>query len=187
VKRRDLTLAPAYTDELVNKYNEPAKRIMGVNYASDTTAASLKTRLHTWTVQVAGLAEVNALQQEHRDDLARAAAVQRFYREAGLSGHAEFLALGASCAPWTGVNNCTGTLQDAHVKHYDILKPKFEFDGFEPGEDLPPTRPEDLRRGDPVTVAEEVAFLEKQLCQELETWNYTRQAQRSNCENSPRL
>jgi hypothetical protein len=165
VPRRKLTLKPAYTTDLENKYGEDVSRIMGITHTSATEQASLKTRAHTWTVQVAGLADIDAAQAIHRDDMARAAAVERFYREAGLSGHSEFLALGAPCAPWTGVNNCTAPLQNSHVLHYDILKPKFDFEGFEHEPWAIAYKPENNRRGDPETVAAEVAILEK------ETWH----------------
>jgi hypothetical protein len=167
VPRRLLTLSPAYTTDKVNKYGEAVSRIMGVAYSSATAQASLQTRLNTWTVQVAGLAEVNAMQAEHRAELATAAAVQRFYRAAGLSGHSEFLALGASCAPWTGVNNCTDTTEKLAFEGFD-------FSGFEPEDGEIPCSPEYLRRGDPVTVAEEVAFLEDEQWTNEQNWKHQR-------------
>ncbi|MBV5345920.1 MAG: replication endonuclease, partial [Rhodoferax sp.] len=40
VRRKDLTLSPAYDKELLNKYDEETSRIVGVNFESDTAAAS---------------------------------------------------------------------------------------------------------------------------------------------------
>ena len=162
-KRRDLTLSPAYSSATVNKYGEQASRIMGVNYTSDTASASIQTRLHNWVVQVAGLAEVNAMQAEHRAELATTAAVQRFYRAAGLSGRAEFLAIGAADSPWTGVNNCT----PENEKPREV----FDFSGFEPGEGGQiPYLPEYNRTGEPGQVAEEAAILEE-LWEQQQKWN----------------
>jgi len=158
VRRSELTLSPAYAKDQVNKYGEEVARIVGVNYDSATDSASLKTRLHTWVVQVAGLAEVNAMQSDHRAELATEAAVQRFYRAAGLSGHSEFLTLGAPCAPWTGVNNCTDTTEKPAFAGFD-------FSGFEQEHWEIPYLPKYSRRGDPDLVAEEVALLEGNTCQ----------------------
>ncbi len=118
VRRKDLTLSPAYKSDTVGKYGDPVDRVAGVNAI---TGEYLETRLHTWTVQRAGLAVVNVLQAEHSEQMRTDAAVVRFLREAG-----DFAAgFSAHSAAWTGVNNCT------------VLPEKeaftgFDFTGFEP-------------------------------------------------------
>lgn len=118
VRRKDLTLSPAYTEDSTGKYGDPVKRVFGVNSCDGKFR---KTKTHTWTVQRAGLAVVNVLQAEHSAEVKSAAAVARFLSEAG-----EFAAgFSAHRAAWTGVNNCT------------VLPEKeaftgFDFTGFEP-------------------------------------------------------
>lgn len=175
VKRRMLTLSPAYSEDGTGKYGDTVKRVFGVNSCD---GKFLKTKLHTWTVQRAGLAVVNVLQAEHSQDIRSAAAVARFLREAG-----EFAAgFSAHSAAWTGVNNCT------------VLPEKeaftgFDFTGFEPepveighwldySDGIAPWMRDGFLykqpkfRADPGEVATEVRILDQATQKERELWEH---------------
>ncbi len=108
VSRRELTLRPMY-EEVMGKFGDLVKRVLGV-FARDDDRGGVEhsqvTRLHTWTVQIAGKAVTDALQ-------AAWSAVVRTRTK-----HADFFAAyerieeekrgGEASAPWTRVNNCTG-------------------------------------------------------------------------------
>ena len=175
VRRKDLTLSPAYTEDSTGKYGDPVKRVFGVNSCDGKFR---KTKTHTWTVQRAGLAVVNVLQAEHSAEVKSAAAVARFLSEAG-----EFAAgFSAHRAAWTGVNNCT------------VLG--FDFSGFDP--EPPPEighwtdytdglapwvrdgfiYKQPIFRADPVGVATEVDILNRSHQKDIDSWTTQRQNQR---------
>lgn len=128
VKRSELALKPYYQADGAGKYGDEVNRVYGVEVAE--SGEQVQTRLHMWTVQPAGLAEVNAQQAEFTDYMNREKAVAKFLGEAGISGRSEFHARAAGA--WTGVNNCA---------------PVFDFSGYEPGDSEIPFLPEYSRPG----------------------------------------
>lgn len=179
VKRKELTLSPAYKADTVGKYGDPVERVTGVQAI---TGEYLETRIHTWEVQRAGLAVVNAMQAAHTEQMATTAAVERFFREAGLSGHSEFLGLAEGRAAWTGVNNCTVSPEKPAFEGFD-------FSGFEPetieighwldySDGLAPwvrdgfIYKQPKFRADPVDVATEARILNQATQKERELWEH---------------
>ena len=175
VRRKDLTLSPAYKSDTVGKYGDPVDRVAGVNAIS---GEYLETRLHTWTVQRAGLAVVNVLQAEHSEQVRTDADVTRFLSEAKGFG-IDFADAGRA---WTGVNNCT------------VLPEKeafmgFDFTGFEPetveighwldySDGIAPWIRDGFLykqpkfRADPADVAAEVRILDQATQKERELWEH---------------
>jgi len=112
VPRSQLTLKPHYVKEQGGKYGEEIKRVKGVTCHED--GETLVTRLHTWTVQLAGLAEVDAhWARFHGGD-------RDFYRAYESLSDFE----GGEADPWTGVNNCTDSIEtdEAAELHADFLR-----------------------------------------------------------------
>lgn len=118
VKPKALTLRPLYTTEAGGRYGEDVSRILGVSAKDGASTYALQTRLHTWTVQRAGMADVNYAHADRLDFMDRAAKIAAFLKEAGIPGVQEF---NARQGAWTGVNNCT-----------EKEKKGFDFSGFEP-------------------------------------------------------
>lgn len=180
VPRKMLTLKPVYEEGDQGKYGDIVKRITGVSATkycmvgrvikdkfklvpSVSKCLFLKTRLHTWTVQRAGMNAINEFCTERRQEVKAAANVERFLSEAKGFG-IDFADAGRA---WTGVNNCT-------VSPEKNVFTEFDFSGFEPGGGEIPYSPEYSRRGDPLTVAQEVTILELELCQQQKQWNQQR-------------
>lgn len=123
--RKDL-LKPDYTEEEGGKYGDAVKRVIGVRSGS----TPLLTRFHTWTVQRAGLAEVDAREGVRlgRRDLAKR--MPEMIRAmgldpvTGLEPEPEFQRSDAVAQPWTGVNNCTdgGDHSDTAALREDFLR-----------------------------------------------------------------
>ena len=109
VKRKDLTLRPLWTVDGTGKYGDNVARVLGVQGRDYDTQAehAIVTKMHTWTVQRAGLADVDAQMYEGREGRASAARQLAFVQAAGYRDVSEFLGHGATVTPWTGVNNCT--------------------------------------------------------------------------------
>lgn len=208
VKRRMLTLSPAYSEDGTGKYGDTVKRVTGVfgrkfcmqaRAVEKTTTDKkgktkttcrfelvtaikkelyLKTKLHTWAVQRAGLAMVNVLQAEHSDQIRTDAAVARFLSEANAFG----AGLSAHRAAWTGVNNCT-------VSQAGEAFNGFDFTGFEPepieighwldySDGIAPwvrdgfIYKQPIFRADPGEVATEVRILDQATQKERESWEH---------------
>lgn len=116
VARADLTLKPFYSSEGEGKYGEVVKRVKGVEGFDAEAGKShdLVTRLHTWTVQRAGLADVNA----HWDRFH--GADKDFYKAYEALALPESDFEGREATPWTGVNNCTAPREsDEAAELYD--------------------------------------------------------------------
>lgn len=114
VSRSELTLRPMYVhDECSGRYGDDVKRIRGVLGRDDKSGGdtrALETRLHTWTVQTSGQAEVDAEMFGWRRVLAtRARHPELWAAMQKIEAEREFSELrgGAAAAPWTRVNNCT--------------------------------------------------------------------------------
>lgn len=118
VPRSQLTLKPKYTTDGTGKYGDDVRRVHGVT-GLDADAGQvydLVTRMHTWTVQGAGLAAVNAEQAEwtfHVDVRRRFPEFVDVMESASASRD--------EVAPWTGVNNCTADDEAAAVRN-DFLR-----------------------------------------------------------------
>lgn len=112
VPRMDLTLRPMYTTDGTGKYGDEVKRVKGViGIDADTkTTADLVTRLHEWTVQPAGQARLEAV-QESWERKTRAVRKLGFANPQAFNEF-EFERSGVAAQPWTGVNNCTGVPVD---------------------------------------------------------------------------
>lgn len=115
VARKSLAIKTLYEAGEVGRYGDNTAKIWGVSCREDGQDTEHQTRLHTWTIQRAGLADTNAADADFKE-----------YR-AGQKRNAEFIRLfqgfeveriGAAERTWTGVNNCTG-------------KPVFDFSNFE--------------------------------------------------------
>lgn len=117
VRRKDLTLKPEYVGDKENRYGEKVKRVWGVLGTDEDGELGLKTRLHEWKVQRAGLADVNTWQAEHFDSMAVQKTIDEFVKAAGFSDVSDFNA-GEACA-WTGVNNCTDSQESEDTPEED--------------------------------------------------------------------
>lgn len=159
VKHTELALKPYYEVDGQGKYGDDTKRVYGVENIHD--GQQVQTRLHTWTVQVAGLSAVNAAQAEFTDYMNREKAVAAFFKAAGISGREEFHARAAGA--WTGVNNCA---QD---------KPVFDFSVFEPGDSEIPFLPEYSREGNSDAQMEEVWKAVREMRAVNKEWRLLRQ------------
>lgn len=107
VSRKGLTLRPMYDAEQLGRFADALKRLRGVLARDDDRGIehSQVTRLHTWTVQISGKAQTEAIQAgwsdrvrtrtKHTDLFTAYERIEEEKRE------------GAAFAPWTGVNNCT--------------------------------------------------------------------------------
>jgi hypothetical protein len=124
VPRKELTLRPMYvTEECSGRYGDDTKRVRGVQGRDDDLGGltlPLITRMHNWTVQASGRANVDDAMYAWRYTLAvRAkhpdmwAAMQRIETE---RLHSE-LRCGEAAAPWTRVNNCTKLAEVGHAMH----------------------------------------------------------------------
>ena len=114
VPRASLTLKPLRVPETGGKYGEQIMRIVGVTGANETGEYALRTRIHEWSVQRAGLAQVNAWMADQDEWMRINSNVQAFERAAGMPvrGDVRFPGLdfdvqGAALDAWTRVNNCT--------------------------------------------------------------------------------
>ncbi len=96
VPRSELTLKPFYSAESTGKYGDAVERVKGV---AANTGDELVTRLHVWTVQRAGLADVNAVEGARLWERGMRASEFGIWYFRHLAER--------SAAPWTGVNNCT--------------------------------------------------------------------------------
>ena len=104
VARKDLSLKTEYATDLVGKYGEKVARVWGVT-ASDGCA--LQTRTHEWTVQRAGLGEVNRLETLRLDERALIAGAEAWAVAHGFESASAFRETSEAFSPWTRVNNCT--------------------------------------------------------------------------------
>lgn len=104
VKRKDLTLKPAYVSDSEGKYGDEVERVWGVTAQEGDIDHHLQTRMHTWTVQRAGLNNINLHEAVRLDDRAVAAGALAWVKAAGFESVSDFHDRAAGA--WTGVNNC---------------------------------------------------------------------------------
>ena len=122
VSRAKLSLRPMYVQATVGKYGDEAQQIRGV-LGFDIEQPELElpviTRLHTWTIQRAGLAEVNASEAVWRNYRAlRTGENSTFYRAYDAIEKArEFERSGEAASTWTSVNNCTVLRAQTRSEH----------------------------------------------------------------------
>ena len=117
VKKKDLPLKPFYVADDLGKYGDLTPKIKGV-HGHDATGEYVElTRLKTWTVQRAGLDNVNQLQAEWDE---RIAAAKRNAAFIEAYSDFEFKRMGEAHQARTGINNCT-----------EPTPPVFDFSGFE--------------------------------------------------------
>ena len=81
---------------------------------TDGGELALRTRVHTWTIQQAGIAQVNASDLEQNVWMQSNKRVRKFERAAGLPVRSDIRfpmdfssGRGEALSPWTSVNNCT--------------------------------------------------------------------------------
>ena len=132
VARKDLTLKPEYATDTLGKYGDEVKRVWGIA-AADTYA--LQTRVHTWTVQAAGLGEINRLETLRLDERALIAGAEAWAVAHGFESASDFRETGEAFSPWTRVNNCTES-DDSEAQRLDAMRgPGLNF---QRGEGKPP-------------------------------------------------
>lgn len=123
VRRKDLTLKPWYVDDIGQKYGDDMKRVYGVECRTD--GQGMCTRLHKWTVQRAGLADVNWSESMRWEQREVDGNLDAWAQAAGLLDAEHFREFERrEAAPWTRVNNCTDSLksQDAADVQADFLR-----------------------------------------------------------------
>ncbi|MES2688079.1 MAG: replication endonuclease [Pseudomonadota bacterium] len=113
-------IKPQYDKETLGKYGDAVPRVVGVEAP---TGEALTTRLHTWTVQRAGLADLDAREDARRglrDIAKRHPELVKVLGLDAVTGDAvpvsEFERSGKAAQPWTGVNNCTDATDDAEAQ-----------------------------------------------------------------------
>lgn len=134
VARKDLTLKPAYVSDSLGKYGDEVKRVWGVSGKDDRGDFGLQTKLHTWTIQRAGMALVNASEALRLDERALIAGAEAWAVAHGFDSVSAFQAQGEAFSPWTRVNNCTdgGDLDQIEAEKLDALRgPGINFQGGE--------------------------------------------------------
>lgn len=95
-------LRPFYVQDETGKYGDEVKRVHGVmDEAGDHVE---QTRVHSWTIQVSGLAKVNAIEYQNCVSRQRIARRLRFNRRDGFPG---LRRIGEAERTRTSVNNCT--------------------------------------------------------------------------------
>ena len=136
-KRKNLPLRPLYETKGEGKYGETVTRVQGVKaiqrvelfegsalmnlYSDELAIDELQTRLHTWTVQRAGLEDTNEF---CADRLAVQASVRRIQAAFGPGFFDPAPVLkGREATPWTGINNCTEeeTFEELERDENDVL------------------------------------------------------------------
>ena len=109
-KRADLAMKPFLVEAQGGKYGDTIKRIFGVTGRNDSGEYMLRTRMHEWSVQRAGLHCVNVCDAEHKEWMHLNKELQQIEREWGLPvrGDVRFPLGGfEESTPRTSVNNCT--------------------------------------------------------------------------------
>lgn len=116
VPKAKLSLKPFYSVDGIGKYGDPVSRVFGVLGRDAGNEYVLRTHIHEWTIQRAGLAAINAADQEHREWMQMNQRVRAFEQAAGWPMRSEVRypmefesGQGEALAPWTSVNNCTPT------------------------------------------------------------------------------
>ena len=124
VPRKELTLKPAYMSDSLGKYGDEVKRVWGVTAKTDAGDVGLQTKLHTWTIQRAGLADVNFHEAVRIDDRAVQAGADAWAVAHGFDSVSEFREQGEAFSPWTSVNNCTqgDEIDDAEAVKLDAQR-----------------------------------------------------------------
>jgi Bacteriophage replication gene A protein (GPA) len=112
VPRSELTLRPMYEVAGIGRYGEESVTVRGVlgrDVDAPEVVQALLTRFHTWTVQRAGLAAVNAEQAAWTHHLAlRKGPDADFYRAYdAIEADRDVQRSGEAASTWTCVNNCT--------------------------------------------------------------------------------
>lgn len=115
VARKDLTLKPEYATDKTGKYGDEVKRVWGL---AAIDGCALQTRIHTWTVQRAGLGAVNASEALRLDERALIAGAEAWAVAHGFDSASDFRETGEAFSPWTRVNNCTES-DDAEAEKLD--------------------------------------------------------------------
>lgn len=112
VPRSELTLKPMYESVGVGKYGDEVLQIRGVlgfDLEAPEVTLPLTTRFHTWVIQRAGLAEVNAADEAwfHYLALRRGPDADFYKAYDAIEEKREFERSGEAASTWTSVNNCT--------------------------------------------------------------------------------
>jgi hypothetical protein len=131
-------LKPKWVTDGTGKYGDPVPRVDGVQGIDleALTEHSIVTRMHTWTVQRAGLADTDAREgvrlgrrslAKRMPELVKAMGLDPV---TGLEPVSEFERSGEAAKPWTGVNNCTD--DDEEALRLDVMRgPGATFRGWE--------------------------------------------------------
>ena len=134
IARKDLTLKPEYMSDSLGKYGEEVKRVWGVCGTDERGVFGLQTKVHTWTIQRAGLAAVNASEALRLDERALIAGAEAWAVAHGFDSVSDFQAQGEAFSPWTRVNNCTDSDENDQIEaeKLDALRgPGLNFQGGE--------------------------------------------------------